>query len=1092
MQKPIHEVVFDPLFHELSQKTDQCVKALKALLLKEKLSKEDIETISKQFEYLLTLNTKIDNTTSPWYAALSVATQKKYRTQVIISSCLYFNADKILNKLAKTPEKTHDWESLCNAIQKCYSYLKTNIHENPVNEHYIVETLVGMIAEMLDRQLYLVDEEDQGECFKLLRNYNFLKQITSNLQDTLLKTQCQIYIFSVEKDEYLQFKIRKHNSTLNMKFDRHHESISSHLDEKIQSEDFLWYRKFADLTKIYNLLEELYCKIESKEDNEKIVSNCPINIKNYSAILGELVRLFEQFKIIELIEEIKKKLTSTEHFPHIFDKLLQTDDLLFLMITTINKCIRNALGILNYIIKNTIEDQNQWRTYHGSLTFKQQLLTWNIEIDSLVLKDQTERAQATNSTNKNINAIKSELNTLRKKEEETEKAFSSLVKECNKLEKQRKKRNAFCQMKLGKKNETSHLKLFEQANKDAEKFLSEQKWNQALNIYQQLLGNKNNLNILELVLTYIALGDIYKIKNQFEQSITHYNKAIKECEKTLAQEQNLEIEVQLEIARDTKKSLEENLTLLKELEESEEEKLSDKEIEKQIKNPQYRVIAAEISLPTFFYEIYNLLNPSEQRSIMVTGGTVRDYFQKVIPNDIDITIFDSNCTDDKEIALKKIQKEIQKKYPLVKCQIRGRACPILWVELDNIIIELSIKKKTAPSHSSGFKYQFLAREAHSSDATQNALFYDPEGHVVVDFFNGVDDILQNKFKLIKSPDVCFAEDPYRAFRVIRSIVKPTTGTPDFDLKIIDELKKVFVNLGQLKKDRCYTEVRKLFFRGQALATWQFLMSHNLHECLFLLPEDPDRNFRHCLMIADCLTKLDKRIQKGQIFNVGFIFTIILWGRFCEQLETNKERNRNLNASKAHELAFNFLYNSKICFYIPSDIIQQIKKIWFTYLINNNLIASKQYKHNEFKLLQLFTHLVSRAHEIAPQRKLSLTENRNGFFRVNLEFLIREIIRDKRIKYTYKNKMTTLSIDNTQILSARDRDKALLQIKRKLQLILGKTIVFYEQRDFAISFGTNHIHKKREIDALMKSLFCAQYLDFHSFRETASKTSPTQA
>jgi len=146
----------------------------------------------------------------------------------------------------------------------------------------------------------------------------------------------------------------------------------------------------------------------------------------------------------------------------------------------------------------------------------------------------------------------------------------------------------------------------------------------------------------------------------------------------------------------------------------------------------------------------------------LTGGAVRDLMLGRVPKDFDIV------TDARP-------GQIRKRF--ANCFIIGRRFRLAHVRFpEGKLIEVATFRRVpdrgeelAPDAPVDPKllYGTSREDAFRRDITINALFYDPDDDVVIDFVGGVQDLTGRVVRVIGDPAVRFAEDPVRVWRVLR-------------------------------------------------------------------------------------------------------------------------------------------------------------------------------------------------------------------------------------------------------------------------------------------------------------------------------------
>ena len=209
----------------------------------------------------------------------------------------------------------------------------------------------------------------------------------------------------------------------------------------------------------------------------------------------------------------------------------------------------------------------------------------------------------------------------------------------------------------------------------------------------------------------------------------------------------------------------------------------------------------------------------------LVGGCVRDLILKGHPNDFDVV------TDAKPRDILKIFGR--------KSRAIGRRFRLVHVKDDGEIIEVSTFRKSPKfSRTKRHKRQLLrgdnefgsiSEDVFRRDYTINALYFDVEQKIVIDYVGGFNDIMKKKLCCIGAPSKRFEEDPMRILRAIRFRVALDLTTKDLTLH---ELTQHGDLLDKLPAARVFYELEKLFLRGFAFETFNELVDLKLIHFLF--------------------------------------------------------------------------------------------------------------------------------------------------------------------------------------------------------------------------------------------------------------------
>ncbi|GBU29180.1 hypothetical protein R84B8_02744 [Treponema sp. R8-4-B8] len=160
----------------------------------------------------------------------------------------------------------------------------------------------------------------------------------------------------------------------------------------------------------------------------------------------------------------------------------------------------------------------------------------------------------------------------------------------------------------------------------------------------------------------------------------------------------------------------------------------------------------------------------------IVGGAVRDLILGKKPKDFDIVSAASPG------RIKKIFRN---------SRIIGRRFRLVHVYFGERIFEVATFRSLKDGHTSN-TFGTIDDDVLRRDFTMNALFYDPEQQIVVDYVNGMKDIKNKQVKNIINLSVIFTDDPVRMIRAVKYAA--ATG---FSIPL--NLKRKIVNQSNLLK-----------------------------------------------------------------------------------------------------------------------------------------------------------------------------------------------------------------------------------------------------------------------------------------------------
>jgi poly(A) polymerase len=135
----------------------------------------------------------------------------------------------------------------------------------------------------------------------------------------------------------------------------------------------------------------------------------------------------------------------------------------------------------------------------------------------------------------------------------------------------------------------------------------------------------------------------------------------------------------------------------------------------------------------------------------IVGGAVRDLMLGKKPKDFDIV------TQATPAKIKKVFRN---------SRIIGRRFRLVHVFFGPKIFEVSTFRSIKDGHTSN-TFGSIEEDVLRRDFSLNALFYDPEKQVVVDYVGGMKDIREKRIRPIIPPELIFKDDPVRMIRALK-------------------------------------------------------------------------------------------------------------------------------------------------------------------------------------------------------------------------------------------------------------------------------------------------------------------------------------
>ncbi len=283
----------------------------------------------------------------------------------------------------------------------------------------------------------------------------------------------------------------------------------------------------------------------------------------------------------------------------------------------------------------------------------------------------------------------------------------------------------------------------------------------------------------------------------------------------------------------------------------------------------------------------------------VVGGAVRDLLVGLRPKDFDVA---TDATPEQVKSLFRRAFIIGRRFRIVHV-IHGRGRDHEVIEVSTFRAFMDNAEATQVSGNEKTSRAALAGSAHAVDAsgrvlrdnvwgpqiedaarrdfTVNAMYYDPETEVVVDYHGGLADVKARVLRLIGDPATRYREDPVRIIRAVRFAAKlgfefePATGAP------IAETAPLLANV---PISRLFDEMVKLLQTGHALASVAVLKRLNLHRSIFPVLDavfdtsrgTAEEHAQKQAFIRQALADTDRRVGEDKPVAPSFLLACLLW------------------------------------------------------------------------------------------------------------------------------------------------------------------------------------------------------------------------
>ena len=168
-------------------------------------------------------------------------------------------------------------------------------------------------------------------------------------------------------------------------------------------------------------------------------------------------------------------------------------------------------------------------------------------------------------------------------------------------------------------------------------------------------------------------------------------------------------------------------------------------------------------------------------------------------------------------------------------------------------------------------------DAARRDFTVNAMYYNPQTEIVVDYHGGLKDAKKKLLRMIGDPETRYREDPVRIIRAVRFAAKlgfelePKTRAP---------IRAMAVLLDNVPPSRLFDEMIKLLQTGHSLASLAELrkqgLQHGVFPVLDVLMNDAKPQDGREKFVNLALSDTDRRVAEGKPVAPSFMLACMLW------------------------------------------------------------------------------------------------------------------------------------------------------------------------------------------------------------------------
>ena len=310
----------------------------------------------------------------------------------------------------------------------------------------------------------------------------------------------------------------------------------------------------------------------------------------------------------------------------------------------------------------------------------------------------------------------------------------------------------------------------------------------------------------------------------------------------------------------------------------------------------------------------------------IVGGAVRDLLVGLRPKDFDVA---TSATPEQVKQLFRRAFIIGRRFRIVHVIYgRGREHEVIEVStfrahLDSSLAEqVGGNERTSKSELAGMKHAVdasgrvlrdnvwgpMEEDAARRDFTINAMYYDPETQVVVDYHHGIRDAGKKIIRMIGDPASRYREDPVRIIRAVRFAAKLNALGFKFEDKTAAPLREMRGLLADVPQSRLFDEMLKLLQTGHSLASIAQLralgLGTGIYPLLDVVVENAEEPF---LNLA--LQDTDRRVGEGKPVAPSFLLSCVLWADVRDGWELRKKRGEH--AMPALQDAIDDAFNAKI-------------------------------------------------------------------------------------------------------------------------------------------------------------------------------------
>lgn len=277
----------------------------------------------------------------------------------------------------------------------------------------------------------------------------------------------------------------------------------------------------------------------------------------------------------------------------------------------------------------------------------------------------------------------------------------------------------------------------------------------------------------------------------------------------------------------------------------------------------------------------------------IVGGAVRDLMVGLAPKDFDVA---TSATPEEVKALFRRAFIIGRRFRIVHVVFgRGREHEVIEVSTFRAYLSapdsepVGGNEKTSKAALAGMQHAVGAsgrvlrdnvwgtqqEDAVRRDFSINAMYYDPERQVVVDYHGGVEDTRKRVIRMIGDPVLRYREDPVRIIRAVRFAAKLSVLGFKLDARTAKPLRASQALLAEVPQSRLFDEMLKLLQTGHAIASIDQLKRLGLERGIYPLLDLIVQRAQDPLVMA-ALRDTDRRVGEGKPVAPSFLLACVLW------------------------------------------------------------------------------------------------------------------------------------------------------------------------------------------------------------------------